>query len=114
ESRATIERLLAHRRPGQVVIAAGCMVSLDEHRRELPDGVDALLSTREWTRIDSLVATLLDLPVPTVRPPEETLPTFRRLPTARPSAYVKIADGCDHRCSFCAIPLIKGQQVSKR
>lgn len=114
ESRATIERLLARRRPGQVIIAAGCMVSLDEHRRELPDGIDALLSTREWTRIDSLVATLLDLPVPSVRPPEETLPTFRRLPTARPSAYVKIADGCDHRCSFCAIPLIKGQQVSKR
>ncbi|MCX7622861.1 MAG: 30S ribosomal protein S12 methylthiotransferase RimO [Thermomicrobium sp.] len=114
ESRAAIEALLQQRRPGQVVIAAGCMVSLEEHRREVPPDVDALLSTREWSRIDALVAELLGLPVPSVRPAEAPVPTFRRLPVARPSAYVKIADGCDHRCSFCAIPLIKGNQVSKR
>ncbi|MCX2727489.1 30S ribosomal protein S12 methylthiotransferase RimO [Thermomicrobium sp. 4228-Ro] len=114
ESRAAIERLLAKRRPDQIVIAAGCMVSLDEHRREVPEGVDALLSTREWTRIDAVVAELLGLPIASVRADEAVFPSFHRLPTARPSAYVKIADGCDHRCSFCAIPLIKGNQVSKR
>ncbi len=114
ESRAAIERLLAKRRPDQIVIAAGCMVSLDEHRQEVPEGVDALLSTREWTRIDSVVAELLGLPIASVRTDEGAFPSFHRLPTARPSAYVKIADGCDHRCSFCAIPLIKGNQVSKR
>ncbi len=114
ESRAAIEELLAQRRPGQIVIAAGCMVSLDTHRQEIPEGVDALLSTREWTKIDSLVGDLLGLPVPSVRTDDPTYPSFRRLATARPSAYVKIADGCDHRCSFCAIPLIKGNQVSKR
>jgi ribosomal protein S12 methylthiotransferase len=114
ESRAALERLLAKRRPDQVVIAAGCMVSLEEHRHEVPRGVDALLPTREWTRIDSVVADLLGLPMPSVRAEETAFPSFRRLPLARPSAYVKIADGCDHRCSFCAIPLIKGNQVSKR
>ncbi|MCS7051092.1 MAG: 30S ribosomal protein S12 methylthiotransferase RimO, partial [Thermomicrobium sp.] len=114
ESRAAIEALLARRRPGQVVIAAGCMVSLDEHRRELPAEVDAFVPTQQWTRIDTVVAELLDRPAPSVRPAEDGLPTFHRLPLARPSAYVKIADGCDHRCSFCAIPLIKGNQLSKR
>jgi ribosomal protein S12 methylthiotransferase len=41
------------------------------------------------------------------------LTSFQRI-NAGPSAYVKIADGCDHNCHFCAIPLIKGGQVSKR
>ncbi|MCS7295615.1 MAG: MiaB/RimO family radical SAM methylthiotransferase, partial [Dehalococcoidia bacterium] len=63
---------------------------------------------------DSVVAELLGLPIASVRTDEGAFPSFHRLPTARPSAYVKIADGCDHRCSFCAIPLIKGNQVSKR
>ena len=41
------------------------------------------------------------------------LTTFSRS-QAGPSAYVKIADGCDHNCAFCTIPSIKGRQVSKR
>lgn len=114
ESRAALEELLARRRPGQVIIAAGCMVSLDQHRKELPEGIDALLPTREWPQIDSVVAQLLNLPIPQVRPGSDPFPSFQRLSIARPSAYVKIADGCDHACSFCAIPLIKGRQVSKR
>jgi ribosomal protein S12 methylthiotransferase len=40
------------------------------------------------------------------------LTTFSRAQTG-PSAYVKIADGCDHNCAFCTIPTIKGRQVSK-
>jgi ribosomal protein S12 methylthiotransferase len=41
------------------------------------------------------------------------LTTFTRS-AAGPSAYIKIADGCDHNCHFCTIPSIKGRQVSKR
>jgi len=41
------------------------------------------------------------------------IPTFNRA-EAGPSAYVKVADGCDHNCAFCTIPSIKGRQVSKR
>jgi len=114
ESRAAIEELAARRRPGQVIIAAGCMVSLDEHRAELPPGLDAYVPTHDWNRIDTVVAELLGLPIPSVREGTRDLPSFPRLPVRRPSAYVKIADGCDHRCSFCAIPLIKGNQRSKR
>jgi ribosomal protein S12 methylthiotransferase len=44
---------------------------------------------------------------------EGMLTTFRRA-EAGPSAYVKVADGCDHNCAFCTIPSIKGRQVSKR
>ena len=37
-----------------------------------------------------------------------------RLPQSRPYAYLKIADGCDNRCSYCAIPFIRGKFRSKR
>jgi len=37
----------------------------------------------------------------------------RRLLTPRHFAYLKIAEGCDNQCSFCAIPLIRGRQISR-
>ncbi|WP_038040011.1 30S ribosomal protein S12 methylthiotransferase RimO [Thermorudis peleae] len=117
ESVAAINEMLARRRPGQRVIAAGCMVSLDAHRAEIPSAVDAMISTRNWPQITELVGQLLDIPIAPARPADERpglVTTFQRTPTRRPSAYVKIADGCDHACSFCTIPLIKGRQTSKR
>jgi ribosomal protein S12 methylthiotransferase len=41
------------------------------------------------------------------------IPERVRLLSAPGSAYVRIADGCDNRCSFCAIPLIRGPLVSR-
>ncbi|HRU45576.1 MAG TPA: 30S ribosomal protein S12 methylthiotransferase RimO [Candidatus Marinimicrobia bacterium] len=41
------------------------------------------------------------------------LETIRQLMTARHFAYLKIAEGCDNSCSFCAIPLIRGRQRSR-
>ncbi len=116
ESAQAIQDLLEARRSGQVVIAAGCMAALEEHRAEIPPGVDAVLSTRDWPQIGQVIGRLLDLPLAPVRPDAQVpmLTSFRRAPVTGPSAYVKIADGCDHTCSFCAIPLIKGRQASKR
>lgn len=116
ESAQAIQELLEARRPGQVVIAAGCMAALDEHRAEIPAGVDAILSTREWPQISQVIGRLLDIPLAPIRPDggSPMLASFRRARVTGPSAYVKIADGCDHACSFCAIPLIKGGQASKR
>ncbi|MBO4489577.1 MAG: 30S ribosomal protein S12 methylthiotransferase RimO [Bacteroidales bacterium] len=39
--------------------------------------------------------------------------TDRLLSTPRHYAYLKISEGCDHQCSYCSIPLIRGKQVSK-
>ena len=49
------------------------------------------------------------------RPAADTglIAPFGRI-AGRPSAYVKIADGCNHTCAFCTIPSIKGPSVSKR
>jgi ribosomal protein S12 methylthiotransferase len=114
ESVAAIGELLDRRQDGQVVIAAGCMPALGSYRDDIPAGVDHVLTTREWYRIGDVVGDLLgEEPQPEIAGCEGMLTTFSRAQAA-PSAYVKIADGCDHACAFCTIPSIKGRQASKR
>jgi ribosomal protein S12 methylthiotransferase len=114
ESVAVIAEMLDRRRADQFVIAAGCMPALGDYRADIPAGVDHVLTTREWHRIGDVVGGLFgEVPQPEIAGCEGMLTTFSRA-QAGPSAYVKIADGCDHACAFCTIPSIKGRQVSKR
>lgn len=114
ESVGVIEELLAARPDGQRLVAAGCMPALGDYRNDLPSGIDRVLTTREWYKIGDVIGDLLgEAPLPDVAGCEGMLTTFSRQ-DAGPSAYVKIADGCDHNCAFCTIPSIKGRQVSKR
>jgi ribosomal protein S12 methylthiotransferase len=116
ESYATLRELAQGKRPGQLLLAAGCLSQRygDELRRAVP-GVDGILGTREWANVVECVERLLGLvPGAEVRPKGEVsvvTPMQRR--EAGPSAYLKIADGCSAPCAFCAIPLIKGAQRSK-
>ncbi len=113
ESVGVISDVLAARPEGQKVIAAGCMPALRDYSNDIPHGVDHILTTQEWFKIGDVVSTLFDLPIaPEVAGCEGMLTTFNRYQTG-PSAYVKVADGCDHNCAFCTIPTIKGRQVSK-
>ncbi|MDF3037831.1 MAG: MiaB-like tRNA modifying enzyme YliG [Thermomicrobiales bacterium] len=114
ESVAAISELLDRRQDGQVVIAAGCMPALGNYANDIPAGVDHVLTTREWFRIGDVVGDLLgEVRRPETAGCEGMLTTFSPA-QAGPSAYVKVADGCDHACAFCTIPSIKGAQVSKR
>ena len=114
ESVAAISELLEQRGQDQLVIAAGCMPALGDYRNDIPTGVDHVMTTREWHRIGDVVGELLGEEIlPEVAGCEGMLTTFSRA-QAGPSAYVKVADGCDHACAFCTIPSIKGSQVSKR
>lgn len=114
ESIGAIGELVEHRRDGQRVIAAGCMPALGDYQKDIPAGVDHILTTREWFKIGDVVGNLFgELPQPEEAGCEGMLTTFNRA-EAGPSAYVKVADGCDHNCAFCTIPSIKGRQISKR
>ncbi len=90
---------------GARVAAVGCLV--ERHREEL---AGALPEVDLWCGLDMapLLAALAH-PLPVGRETGEgpaAVPVPRR---PRPvSSYVKISDGCDRRCAFCAIPLIKG------
>jgi ribosomal protein S12 methylthiotransferase len=114
ESVGAINEMLSIKRDGQRVIAAGCMPALGNYSDLIPSGVDHILTTREWYKIGDVVGDLFgEAEQPEVAGCEGMLTSFSRA-SAGPSAYVKVADGCDHNCHFCTIPSIKGRQVSKR
>jgi ribosomal protein S12 methylthiotransferase len=95
--------------PGKIVVAAGWDRPALE--RKFP-GVDAWTGVRSF---DEIVAIVEGRPVAGRRR------TFlysdrstRVVSTPGTWAYVKVSEGCSHRCAFCAIPLIKGAYVSRR
>ena len=119
ESIATILELgrLKESDPSKRLIVTGCLVQRygSELQASLPE-VDAFLGTGDFNRLPQLLADggapnqtvyggaahlLPDLAIPRVR----TGHFF--------SAYLKISEGCDHTCSFCIIPKIRGRHESR-
>jgi ribosomal protein S12 methylthiotransferase len=103
----------------QKLIVAGCMVERyrNEIRQQIPE-VDAVIGTGEIEKIVEACAGELDASS-TAAPVE--LPTFlyhdltpRILATPRHTAYIKINEGCDHPCTFCVIPQLRGRFRSRR
>ena len=94
----------------QVVAALGCMV--ERHRNELRDAlpeVDLFLGTSQMDRLIPMLderGMLGDAPL--LRHPGMRLYSGE-LPHVR---YLKISEGCDHGCAFCAIPLMRGRHRS--
>lgn len=114
ESIEALQELVDQRTPGQFIVAAGCLPALRDYSLDLPVGVDKVLTTREWFRIGDTVGDLFgEAPQPQLAGCDGLTTSFTHQ-HAGPSAYVKIADGCDHACAFCTIPTIKGGQQSKR
>jgi ribosomal protein S12 methylthiotransferase len=120
ESLAVLRQLADGKRPGQKLIAAGCLTQRygEELIRRVP-GIDGLLGTRRWMDIVRVVEGLRQgLPQPPYDlPPAAAIgadpPGISRAAVQGVSAYLKIADGCRRPCAFCAIPLIKGTAVSR-
>jgi ribosomal protein S12 methylthiotransferase len=116
ESVETILELDAAKRPGARTVVIGCMAQRFgvEVAQALPE-VDAVLGL---DRYGELVETLDRLtawtPVTLRRPPAmDILHAVERPAPSLPYAYVKVAEGCDKPCTFCAIPLIRGAQRSR-
>lgn len=104
----------------KVLIASGCLAQRyqGELLKELPE-LDGVVGTGEIGRIADITRTLLKRGPQKQRlwmapPPylyDELTP---RLRIGKPhSAYVKIAEGCNRNCAFCAIPLMRGKQRSR-
>ena len=88
--------------PAAELLVMGCLVQ--RYREELESG---LPEVSRWYGLGETAALVGALDLPPRRP--RTVPLPDPPPRTRRSfAYVKISDGCDHRCSFCAIPGIKG------
>ncbi len=95
----------------QTVVAVGCMVERhkSELASELPE-VDLFLGSSEMARLvpELLARGVLDPESPLLAHPGVRLYTGD-LPHVR---YLKVSEGCDHGCAFCAIPLMRGKHRS--
>ncbi|MBI4321038.1 MAG: 30S ribosomal protein S12 methylthiotransferase RimO [Chloroflexi bacterium] len=113
ESIQALLDLASHKRPGQILVAAGCLGEryARDLARELPE-LDGILGTRRWSEIHGLILQAEAGQHPCWTGSGDGEVAFRRTVCA-PSAYLKIADGCDAGCAFCAIPGIKGSYRSK-
>lgn len=110
----TILELSDRKKAGDLehIIVAGCFVQRYGYRLrgEMPE-VDGWLGTGEIARISELFDSLgRNPPMFLIGRPEfiadHTFPRVQTTPFY--SAYLKIAEGCSHRCSFCSIPMIRG------
>lgn len=119
ESVEMILDLAEHKETGQcsLLIVAGCMPQRyrDDLAKELPE-VDLFIGTGDAPRIVELIenrnvdAAPLEIGTPDYLYDHDT-PRLRSSPFY--STYVKIAEGCDNRCSFCVIPEVRGTLRSR-
>ncbi|HUJ30493.1 MAG TPA: 30S ribosomal protein S12 methylthiotransferase RimO [Candidatus Acidoferrum sp.] len=110
----------------QKLIVAGCMVERyrNEIREQIPE-VDAVIGTGEIEKIVEACAGELTTPTNGAAASglatASGLPTYlyhdltpRILATPHHTAYIKINEGCDHPCTFCVIPQLRGKFRSRR
>ena len=109
ESINTILEMAQYKQGGkcQRLVVTGCLS--ERYHEELKDAmpeIDILLGVREYETLPRLLGGKSDAPHCGPK-------SARILTTPRYSAYLRIADGCNNRCTYCAIPLIRGNLVSE-
>ena len=119
ESIDAVLRLAEYKQTGvcRVLVLAGCLGQRysGDLMNELPE-IDAIVGTGAWDRLPEAIQTALQ-GMRTIFTegnsilPDASMPRMRSTPPYL--AYVKIAEGCNHSCAFCAIPQIRGPLVSR-
>ncbi|MDE6493284.1 MAG: 30S ribosomal protein S12 methylthiotransferase RimO [Bacteroidales bacterium] len=91
------------RRKGKVYVM-GCLVKRhgEELQKEIPD-VDGWLGVNDTQAVVSQI----------LQKESESDNTLRQLTTPAHYAYLKVSEGCNRQCAFCAIPLIRGKHISR-
>ncbi len=112
ESIATILAVDDQRAEGSRLVVTGCMAERygDELADALPE-VDSVVGF--GVRVDLVPKPAGGLAVAAEPVPSLDLLNLPRPRSERPWAYVKVAEGCDKACGFCAIPSFRGPQVSR-
>lgn len=126
ESVATILALSERRKAGARLVVTGCMAERygEELRANLPEadqiaGFGVAIETGVAAAATTVTTTAVSLGrKPSLGVTAQNVPSFDLLNLPRPAsrtpwAYVKIAEGCDRTCGFCAIPSFRGPQRSR-
>lgn len=109
ESLDTIFELSNYKEDNKILIAIGCLVEryLDVLKEEIPE-VDYFIPIKDYDHIDKVFKEIT-----------ESKNTFkmdylnRVLTTSKHSVYLRIGEGCNNCCTYCAIPLIRGTYRSR-
>ena len=130
ESIDTILSMAAYKTEGccRYLIVTGCLAQryAQELFQDMPE-VDAIVGTNVYKDIAQVIERVMQgqrvlhlsetdfekINLEGLQGKERNLPDPRKLTTPPYMAYLKIAEGCDNFCSFCAIPLIRGRYTSK-
>ena len=121
ESINTILNMAEYKQPEKghckSLIIAGCLGQRygQELLDELPEA-DGIIGTEAWGRVTEVIDETLKGNRLVIKG-DETIydASVPRIPTTpKHTAYVKIAEGCNNRCAFCAIPLIRGKYRSRK
>ena len=112
ESIDTLFSLAEYKQTGRckLLVATGCLVQRYEDAilADMPE-VDLLLGVSQYEQLPQAIEEALSGKRPSYCAPNaDILQGDRVLTTAPYTAYIRIADGCDNRCTYCAIPLIRG------
>ena len=110
ESLETARALAQMKRAGQRLVVAGCLAEREPDAVRGVDGVDVVLGTKRHAEIG---AACHDGVPERPSPRSLDLSNGWRRVAGGVSAYLKVADGCDHVCTFCTIPSFKGPLRSK-
>ena len=108
----TIFEALDYQENGTKIVVTGCLVQryLDDLKKEIPE-VDLYIPIKDYPKMGYLLSQLLN---------DNKYdgicmnPSNRVLSTPPHLAYLKISEGCNNNCAYCAIPLIRGKFVSKK
>ena len=118
ESIEEILELVTLKKEGRIkkIVVTGCLSQRyqQEIRKEIPE-VDAVVGIGANGEIAEIIGKVMEGETQEVFPEKEKMPLCgdRELSTPSYFAYLKIAEGCDNRCTYCAIPLIRGGYRSR-
>ena len=114
EAKDNIKAALKLKAEGKIkkIIVTGCMVDRLKTavKEEFPE-IDLVLSISEQTRMDKLIKKEGEF-IKKIQT-SLSLSPYKMTLTLPHSAYLKVADGCNNRCAYCAIPYIRGNYRSK-
>ena len=118
ESIEEILEMVTLKKEGRIkkIVVTGCLSERyqEQIRKEIPE-VDAAVGIGANGEIAEIIGQVMAGETPEVFPDKEKMPLCgdRELSTPSYFAYLKIAEGCDNRCTYCAIPLIRGGYRSR-
>ncbi len=113
EAISTILDMAEYKEKGicKALIVCGCLAKRykKEIQETMPE-VDLCIGVDEYDNIDNILSTFLNQKFSNQKLDFNT----RLISSDFPSCYIRISDGCDNRCSYCAIPLIRGKFKSRK